>query len=237
MTLAALLVALRKNEGRLLRGTDCRIVPTSFDPDDPELSAYPREADWQWDSCRRFLTHFEARTVMCQLPLFWQMSGPLRLVCSDAQCPIYPNEPENLPVGAAAITSGDANLVIIEVGDAARFSSYLFEKSKPLPSSWLIIHRAHGAWELPPTIRSSRSRAAQEVHLFPGVPILVQCEAQADAKASAFHLAQDFAWDTRNERPLLNSADALFPFKGLELPFALAATGACSCGEQAFTRL
>lgn len=209
-----------------------RFIPSSFDANDSDLRAIPRPFDWRWSSCEQFLRHFQVKTVMMQLPLFWQMYSPLRTVC-EGIAPIYPNEPENFPIGGAAIQTGDVNIVIIQAQDAAFFAKYLRENAIPLPS-WIIVHRTNDAWELPEHIKES-PHIAQEVHLFPGLPILHQCISLANAKTNSFHCSDEFAWSIGTVVTITSKND-IFALNQLILPFELEDRGQCQCGKNTFKK-
>src|SRR6185369_8776282 len=85
---------------------NCRVVPSSFDPDDPALLAVPRPLEAAWPSVEAALRHFGSRAVMMRLPLFWQAEPLLHAACRAAGAPIFVNEPENMPLGAAALQNG-----------------------------------------------------------------------------------------------------------------------------------
>ncbi|MFZ2886844.1 MAG: hypothetical protein WA021_03425 [Minisyncoccia bacterium] len=200
-----------------------RCMPSSFDPNDPTLRAIPRPRSWRWESCALFLQTFAAETVILQTPLFWQLYSPLHTMCREIGCSIYPNEPDNFPVGGAALTSARANVVIIEAIDAAPFATYLHSKNISLPQ-WIIIHRPESEWTIPDAL--ANVRVAQEVHLFPGIPILHQCH--AGIGTNIFHPSHEFTWNF--ESPTTLSGDV---FNNLELPFNLQSTS-CTCGSAAY---
>lgn len=194
-----------------------RLLPNSFDPNDPLLDAIPVPPGWKWNSCETFLRLWRTHVVIHQLPLFWQTVLPLRDACASTGTTLYPNEPGNYPIGAAVVTSAAADAILIEADDAAGFADFLIEHDLPFPAAWFIIHRPDGAWQVPLPV-AARSLVAQEVHLSPGAPILVQCEHLAARKEAAFHRARD-------------------GFHGQPSSLPLHEAGACICGEPILARV
>lgn len=192
----------------------CRVVPSSFNPDDPQLRAVPRPLEASWPSAEAILKAFGVRAVMMRLPLFWQTEPLLHAACRAAGAPIFTNDPENMPLGAAALSNG-VDTVVTTAADAAAFAGYLAEKHTPLPPFWIIVHQADAPrWEVPTMLRGVK--VAQEVHLFPGVPVLVQCPALVGK--NRYHFS-----DIHSQEPL--------PLSELELPFVLKDCGTCVCGK------
>jgi hypothetical protein len=232
-----LLKEARAMEGRI-PDTPCRIVPSSFDPADPRLTAIPISADWRWTSCERMLRFFKAKVVMLQLPLFWQNESLLNAICRDVGAPFFPNEPDNLPMGAAAIALAGVNVVIAESGQAEVFANFLSQRGQAFPS-WFIIQRPDAvSWEMPAVIRNSDLRAAQEVHLFPGLTILEQCETLAEKKAPEFHCSLGYEWEIgEGLARITNAKEAPLRFLKLELPFSLEKISVCVCGRVSFRKI
>ncbi len=167
-----------------------RFIPSSFDPTDRHLAVVPCPASHRWESCKALLARSGAQTLLLRLPLFWQVLSPLYAICKETGTAIYPNEVENLNVGAAALSTAANVAVVTGAADAARFALYLQEKSIPLPKAWLLIHHPQTkAWHMP-EVFTGMIDVQQEIHLFPGVPVLVQCEALARAKTYAFHASE-----------------------------------------------
>jgi hypothetical protein len=211
----------------------CRVTPSSFDPDDPELRAIPRSLNWRWTSCERFLRNVEARTVLLRLPLFWQIESFLHRACQAVGATILVNEVENMPVGAAAMHSANVNVVMTDTSDAGLFSTYLFEKDVEFPRAWFVVHRGDAEnWTLPQFLRETQIRVAQEVHLFPGLPVLDQCVMLADSKETSFHLSDAYIWKIGAEKTTITSVgNDLLPFVKFPLSFVLRTTGMCPCGK------
>lgn len=218
----------------------CRLVPTSFDPDDPDLHAFPRSINWRWASCERALRALgAARGVMMRLPLFWQVEVPLHAACRAVGIPIFVNEPENMPVGGAAIQNADVDAVITDRADAQLFAAYLAERGIRGPRLWIVIHRADDAsWDVPAVLHQENQRVAEEVHLFPGVPILEQCALLMNFGAPLFHLSGGYSMEEVDGSALLSGAeDDPLPLLRFELPWKLSRAGICSCGKATVERV
>lgn len=210
----------------------CRLHPTSFDADDAQMRAFPRSVNWRWASAERALRLWRARTAVLRLPLFWQVVTPLHHACKAVGAAIFVNEPENIPVAGAAVRSTDAPAVFSTPRDAQLLAAYLAEKRLPPAHAWFLIYTPEEAWSLPDAL-SSAARVAQEVHLFPGVPILEQCSELIGEKSPFFHPADGYLWDNSGSRSRITSAgDDLVPLTGYELPFRLEhLPSACACGK------
>ncbi len=192
------------------------MYPSSFDPNDPALHALPHTAGWRWASCEEALREFETRGVLLRLPLFWQTLSPLNDVCRSIGAYIFPNEIENMAVGAVGLRSAGLNTVLTTAEDAEKFASFLQEQ-QPLPASWFIVHEAGAvSWELPAALKNSAARIAQEVHLSPGLPVLAQCTHLRAKKMPHFHTTEE-----AHSHPL---------------PFQLAEQGLCVCGKKVVTK-
>lgn len=213
----------------------CRLFPTSFDADDAALRALPVRPDWKWESCEAALRSLAASGVMMRLPLFWQLEAPLHGACRSAHVPIFVNDPENMPLGSAALKDGGVDAVVTTERDAFAFSLHLDEKNVPYPS-WLIIHEPRTEWRIPASLEASDAKVAREVHLFPGVPALTQCEALHAAKEARFHACEEFIWEFE-DAPLLTSArESPFPLVRYAFPVSLRESGTCGCGKATYSR-
>lgn len=212
----------------------CRVVPTSFDPDDSKMRAFPRSINWRWVSCERALRAFNVeRGVLMRLPLFWQMESPLHAACRAVGVPIFVNEPENMPVAAAVAAAGDIDAVVTDEEDARAFSKYLTEKNIQSPHIWLIVHPVDApVWDIPAALREERIGITQEVHLFPGVPILEQCLLLWDKKSPRFHLTDGYFLEMGEGGTLLSGAgEDPLPLIRYTLPGELYLHGHCPCGK------
>lgn len=208
--------------------------PTSFDPADPLLRGFPRPRGWDWRSARRALERFGGPGAIVRLPLFWQIETPLYRAGKAAGVFLYFNERGNMPLGAAAIELASAATIVTDTDDAARFATFL--ESKPAPAqnlSWIIIHRIDGAWTLPTAALAPGSKAAQEVHLFPGVSVLEQCDALMEEKSPLFHASDECSIDLSTGR--LTGFSPL-PLVRYQLPIALRSAGTCRCGREIIAR-
>lgn len=236
MTEAEFRAALEKMQDRIPEMA-CRVVPATFNPHE-FVSAFPRPLEWRWESCEVLLAKFTPRVVMMRLPLFWQLESPLFAACKNAGASIFVNDQKNMPVGEAAIRLADVDTVVTNTDDAFTFSSYLSQKNT-WPVSWIILHSWNTEWKLPvPLLEGGNIRVGQEVHLFPGVPLLIQCAALADEKKPRFHLSPEFDFQTTGPSlHIASRSDALLPFSDVEIPLVLKSDGTCSCEQSVFSRL
>ena len=216
----------------------CQVVPTSFNPDDPQLRAFPRPLKWRWDSCERMFRAFKTSGVLMRLPLFWQVEPALFAAGQAAGAPIFVNDQENMPVGAEAIRIANMDTVVTDSQDAVRFSSYLSGAKTQFPASWIIVHPVSlDVWDIPAPAREEGTHVAQEVHLFPGVTLLEQCESLAEKKEPVFHASDAFQIETENSRTYVTSVtDEPFPLLRYELALSIVAKETCSCGKPEYTR-
>ncbi len=215
-----------------------RVVPSSFDPDDENLIAFPLPLSYTWSSCERALVRSRPRGVMMRAPLFWQLEAPLHAACRAAGAPIFVNDQANMPVGGAAIQLADTDAVVTSANDAVAFAAYLSEKKMPHPRLWILISSLEEYLRKTDHSREGiRGTVVEEVHLFPGLVLLEQCEHLADARGG-FHASGTFHWEIGSEECLITSLqeDAPIPFARLTLPLALRKRGTCGCGNPVFER-
>ncbi len=197
-------------------GQTYRFIPASFDPnntDDPLL----RPLDWRWDSLTEALGWCDTKIALLRLPLFWQVLSPVHAAAVAARCGLFVNEKENMPLGEAAVRVGEANTVVTDTKDAFAFSLYLAEHNTRL-KNWFIIHEATQDWDIPITLTGTEYNVVQEVHVHPGVPVLVQCKELSLSKKPHFHATADYALTASAlEVPLLN-------------------VGVCACGKEVLAK-
>lgn len=213
-----------------LGDTACDLVPTSFEANDPEIRAFPLPLERKWSSAERALKLFGGSGVMMRLPLFWQVEPALFAAAQNAGAFIFVNDQDNMPLGAAALRDASIHTVVTTTEDAHRFCAYLNERNAKLPAAWIIVHRIDQKWDLPAAALSPQSAIAQEVHLFPGVPVLEQCDQLIEGKRSLFHLVDGYEL-ADDGVSLSGRPDDIMPFSNLELGTVLHAKGTCSCGK------
>jgi hypothetical protein len=222
---------------RRVRERGFAVVPTSFDADDQSLQAFPQKRDASWLVGETMFKHHGSRGVMLRTPIFWQFGLPVYRACRRVGIPIFVNEPENVPVGAMSLLRGGIDTVVTESMHASILSSYLAEKHLPLPVLWFLIHRALSSeWETPGAFIDSRCAVAQEVHLFPGVPILVQCTLLSGEKSPSFHVANGCDIELGPTCHVSMTSTAL-PLYRYVLPLGLRASGTCECGSDRIERI
>lgn len=209
-----------------------KIVPTSFNANDAALRGFPIPLDWKWTSCAEALGSFHAVGVMMRLPLFWQLEVPLFHACKEAGAFIFISDRGNMPLAAEAIRTARIDCVVTDAEDAKTFSNFLIEKSLSKPRSWIIVHRA----TLPsaPVTNIAGAVGAQEVHLFPGVPVLVQCETLRSLDKALFHVHSDLEWNAESNT-VTSCVDIPVPLQNYPLPFTIQKIHTCECGQAVVT--
>jgi hypothetical protein len=217
---------------RELEALSCRILPTSFEAEDAALGGFPIPVEQRWESCERMLAHWHPHGVMMRLPLFWQIEILVWYAARHAGAPVFLNDPENMPVGAAALREGGMDTVVTEARDAAAFVQYLDAEERIRPRYWVVVHRARDVWDTPAALR--HDHLFQEVHALPGLPVLTQCAALAAAGEPRFHETDGLAYDWQARAFRTPSAE---PIPSFELPLPpAAACGACICGKIMYQR-
>ncbi len=217
-----------------LKSVPCRIVPTSFEAEDAGLAGFPIHPQWRWDSCAQALFELKPHGVMMRLPLFWQLEVPLWYACRAARAPIFLNDPENIPVGVSALQLGGMDTVVTEQRDASTFADCVQKENGKLPQKWIVIHRAEDIWNIPALL--SDCKVAQEVHLFPGLPILSQCPMLMVETSGIprFHITKGNRYEpvTGNIETLPRGGIPSFELKAPPI------TGGelCACGELTYTQ-
>lgn len=214
-----------------VRERECRVFPSLFDADADDVTAFPRPLSWRWSSCETALKYFGAQTALLRLPLFWQVEAPFVEACRNVGATAFCNERDNMPVGGVAITNADANVIVTDAADAAAFRAYLDLRKILTPVSWILVHR-----DTPEPASRFPDNAAHEVHIAPGVPILVQCPELFNS-TDAFHEADDARIALDERKAVLEATDEMVP--ALQLPVAsrLRERGECACGKRILEKL
>ena len=217
---------------RELPETHCRVFPASFNPDDPTLRAFPVPVSREWMSLKRHLRHFRSRGVLLRLPLFWQVESPLYRTCREVDALYYANDVTNMPLGAAALRGMHLDTVLTDRSDAVALSTFLGKAGTKY--SWVIVHSLFETpWTIPDELTSAS--VAQEVHMFPGVPILTQCESLIEKKVPYFHVVDTYEVEITKEAILISSPpDDPVPLVRYVLP-PLSKQGSCACGKRVFS--
>lgn len=231
-------MSLIKEIQPLIQNMNGRVVPSSFDPDDENLMAFPLPLSYSWSSCERALVANRPSGVMMRAPLFWQLEAPLHAACHVAGAPIFVNDRANMPVGGAAIQLAEMDTVVTSADDAVEFAAYLSEKKIPHPRLWILVtplSEFAGGHIVPRD--GVMGRVVEEIHLFPGVVLLEQCEELAAAR-SGFHLSDSFHWEVGAAESLITSQDknAPIPLARIVLPLAFSERGVCPCGQIIFQK-
>lgn len=204
-----------------------RLTPSSFDPDDVVLAVLSRPIDWRWGSLEEALAAFPGAAASYMLPLFWQMEPPVFAACRSAMMPLFATQPDNEAVAAASLRYAAVDTLVIEAGAAERLQAHFEMYKDPSPKLWFVLHDARAErWrDAPPKLSNT---VWQEVHLMPGVPVLVQCVHLARAGAQRFHRAKTLSWDASGR---VSSLDGI-AMRDASLPFSLETAGTCPCGEE-----
>ncbi len=217
-----------------LKSIRCRIIPTSFEADDSALSGFPLHPLSRWDSCAQALSELNPHGVMMRLPLFWQLEVLLWYASRSVRAPVFLNDPENMPVGAAALQLGGMDTVVTEQRDASTFADFVKKENGELPEKWIIVHRAQDRWDMPASL--SGCKIAQEVHLFPGLPILSQCAVLMGERSDIprFHITRGNRYEYDSKVFETASKDEIPSFR-LNIP-PITTSEVCSCGDSVYTQ-
>lgn len=207
-----------------------RLVPTSFDPADPSLTALPRSGVWRWRSLEDALTPYRGGGVMMRLPLFWQLEMPLFDACETSGTFVFVNDRGNMPIGAAALSSASMSVVVTDAKDANDFANFLMLGGHPFPKLWFVIQVSGQLESLSPAITGSESAVVQEVHAVPGVPILYQCAASGGHE-HVFHPSEEFAWEEGSSTLITGITDDPLPLVRFDTGLTTEEKGLCECGK------
>lgn len=213
-----------------------RVIPTSFEPGDLTVTAFPLPRDWVWTSLERALRAAQPTVVMPCIPAFWQLEPLLHGACRKAGAPIFMNQLSNIPLGIAAIRDMGADVIIAEAAYAATFAEQIIKKNLSLPKTWVLLYRAEsGSWDIPAVLTGHDIVVSREVHLFPGLPILTGCPARPFGPL--LHPSDTFVWEFGEHRTLLTGTGKKpLPLQQYELPRMMREGPACDdCGGRTTT--
>lgn len=209
-----------------------RVLPASYSPD--MALAYPRSLSWSWRSARDALRGMKAEGVMMRLPLFFQLESPLAEAAHAAGAFIFVNDKDNMPLGAAALEQAGIGCIATTGADAAAFAAYMNERNVRAPG-WFLIRSLDEDWTVPAEVVRTGAPVAQEVHLFPGLPLLVQCTALSKAGKPDFHIAEELQYEEIEHGVHVTGAKD-DPLPLCNFPIALRTCGTCPCGKVVFRR-
>lgn len=218
-----------------LSAAGTRLTPSSFDGNDIDAPLLQRSLDRSWPSLTTALAHWGSKGLIYHLPVFWQAESSAFASCREAGTFIAQNDSRNLPVAERMLTEGGADAGIAESAETEAFLSYL-KPALRSSLSCIIVHRYSDERWLNVPLFSEAKAVAHEVHLFPGVPILVQCEHLIDARSMHFHLAKGYSLEQgagvltvsetqREPEPLLH-----YPLGGVVV------LNECACGMPTLAR-
>lgn len=228
MDTSSFLSSLRAFEQNILV-SNYRLLPAAFEPT-KELTAYPVPLERGWPSLTPHMRVWDSRGLMARVPLFWQMEAPLRTTCDEVGAFLFINDMSNMPLGAAAIRDANVDTVVTQMRDVGPFSLHLLEAKIALPNFIAVHPHASALAPLPQACRETP--IAQEVHLFPGVPMLVQCPCLSAQKEPVFHAAPGCRIYRAGGQVLFTGADTdPQPPYDYPLLMTLREAGSCQCGE------
>ncbi len=237
ISLAAKLVPILEPLEERIGTEHYRVVPSTFNSIDESLRALPLKREWRWQSIEMHLKRFAPKTLILQLPSFWQVEPFVHAASRAAGAPVCIIEPQNYPLDKAAIRLAEANALVAEATEANAIADYLYTAQVALPPFWILIHAADApTWDTPRLLKSGNVHIAEEVHLAPGVPLLVQCAESAAAKSGHYHYSDLFTWSADLARPAISTDALLFTLTDFTLPFALTEKGLCPCGNMLLAR-
>jgi len=219
----------------------CRVVPSTANSADSAFRALPLAREWRWHTCEEHLKRFNADTLILQLPSFWQVEPFVYAAAHNAKTPMCIIEPQNYPLDKASIKLASANAVLAEATEAAAIAEYLHAGQIELPPYWMLVHAADAtSWRTPHLLQNRQLEVAEEVHLAPGVPLLVQCGHSMTAQNNLFHRSSLFEWNSDLAAPAISTSEKmpmLFSLTNFALPFQLKDRGVCACGQTLLERI
>lgn len=213
-----------------------RVVSSAFSPG-PHMRALPLIDEWRWASLEEHLERFRPETVLLQLPLFWQLEPFVYRAARDAGAALCIVEPGNYPLDKAAMRFASVSTIIAEATEAAAIAGHVRAGQVGLLPHWILVHAADAMhWDTPDLLRGG-VRVAAEVHIAPGVPLLMQCGHIVAAQSGHYHRCELFAWSGSLSSPAISTNSSfLFELKDFALPFALEDRGTCACGKRLVAR-
>lgn len=216
---------------------NCRVAPSTFDANDPNLLVIPRPLDAHWKSGETIFRDMSSSGVIVRVPLFWQMHAMAHAASRAVGIPLAIHDPNNIPVAAVAIERAGLNTVVSELGSAQSLLHYLTEKKRAFPTTYVVIFPIDAVRNLSDVRQLAViENVACEVHLCPTVPLLVQCIALANERKPLFHVSELFRPPEGATVTYVRSSgsDALM-ISEIRLPFGLRVVGTCTCGEKIVT--
>lgn len=208
-------------------------VPTSFDPDDAALRAFPRPLLWRWSSAEWALGAISPTIVMMRAPLFWQLEQPLWRAAQAHGAAIFVNDKDNMPLGRSAMASG-ADTIVTSAHDALAFSAYLKEKKVPFPRGWLVVHDIRERIDISDIHAGEATHIFQEAHLFPGMPAFVQCDVLAHTRSSLFHIPDGCTLSVHPRVAFSGPTDDPQPLIDIHIQISIKEKDTCSCGRMVY---
>lgn len=205
-----------------------RLSPLFFEGEPPVL--FPRLRRWAWRSLTAALESAGASACTGMLPLLWQTEPLAFAACRAARVPFFALDEGNAAVAARAVDTAGLDTILIREASAVAVANDFAEHNDRFPTNWILVREFGAAAVSEMGSIETSQRLFREIHLFPGVPLLVQCEARAAAHdASRFHLAPGLSIRHANGATLVSS-DGDLPFTDLTID-ELAPAGTCECGE------
>lgn len=150
--------------------TEFRLVPSSFDPNDPALTGVQIPLSWRWGLCEKVFREHHVQGVLSRIPLFWQLEIPLHAACRAAETYLYLNDAKNMPLGAAALRLDTVDAVVTSIEDANLFAAFLAEKNIALPPTWIVVRPLDDTRPLSEVLKKVPN-VYEEIHSHPGNPV------------------------------------------------------------------
>lgn len=206
-------------------------IPSSFNGDEIELAGYPRPLQWSWKSVEESLISVGPSVVLIRLPLFWQVESQLWRAAQQARAPIFVNDKDNMPVGRSCLISAGADTVITDAYDSIAFSAYLRDHKTPPPRAWIVIQDISNIRDLSSVHSDEHTQLFQEIHLFPGMPVFVQCAHLSKMRSkNIFHGAPETRVEIQETARFFGPMSDPFPLINIDLSVSVNPTETCSCG-------
>ena len=204
---------------------EARILPASFDAS-PTMPAFLRHFSWRWDTLAEHLKHVGTVGLLVRIPLLWQCEPLIHHACRESGSFFFLNDEANMPVGRIALRDGGMDTVLTTAADAVRFAEHLRAAQAALPTRWIVIHPITHPLGIPDGLDAAW--IAHEVHIFPGIPLFVQCSLQRGKTPASFHLAEGFSYTAEG---ICGTEHDVLPLVRYDPPSSYRESGQCACGS------
>lgn len=219
-------------DGLITRASkDGGLIPLSCE-DGEDMHLLPRGA-WHWQSLTAALVETKTRALMSMLPPLWQAEPATFDAARAARVPLFVLDENNFAVAARAIDTAGIDALLARPSTVAAFLHDLAEHGDRAPSTLVV---ACSPDENAQSLSCPAStRVFLELHIFPGMPLFVQCQNLSDGVDRRFHLADDFTIAQSGADFLVSVKDhTLLPVYRFAPGFSVERTGSCACGKDVF---